>query len=115
MESCNGGEGEEEVVGEGEDENDEGEEEREDTGVKITVMRKPLMEFQEVPGMAIPILLFSLKYGQLTTLCQQCRPRFLILYRTITKFLTTSQSVSLESLGSATRGGPRTSACSWQD
>ena len=32
MESCNGGEGEEEVVGEGEDENDEGEKEREDMG-----------------------------------------------------------------------------------
>ena len=31
MESCNGGEGEEEVVGEGKDENDEGEKEREDT------------------------------------------------------------------------------------
>ena len=34
MESCNGGEGEEEVVGEGEDENDKGEKEREDTGDK---------------------------------------------------------------------------------
>ena len=32
MESCNGGEGEEEVVGEGEGENDEREEQREDTG-----------------------------------------------------------------------------------
>ena len=32
VESCNGGEGKEEVVGEGEDENDEGKEEREDTG-----------------------------------------------------------------------------------
>ena len=91
VESCKG-KGKEGMVGEGEDENDEGEEEREDDGDEETVTRKPQRELQEVPRMTV--LSFFLKYGPLMTFCRQCRPRFLTLYGTVTRFWTTSPNQS---------------------
>ena len=109
VESCGG---EDEVVSEGEerdDEDEEGEGRERVTGMKMTVMRRSWRALQEAQEMTV--LSFSLKNGRLMTFYQRCRIRFSILYVTVTRFRTTSQSVFLGSSRSAIQGRPRTLAC----
>ena len=106
MESCGG---EDEVVSEGEDKDDEGEREKESDGDENDSDQEVLESTLGSPRDDRPFILP--KNGWLMTFYRRCRTRFSTLYVTITKFRTTSQSVSLGSLRSAIQGRLWMSAC----
>ena len=106
MESCGG---EDEVVSEGEDKDDEGEREKESDGDENDSDQDVLESTLGSPRDDRPFILP--KNGWLMTFYRRCWTRFSTLYVTITKFRTTSQSVSLGSLRSDIQGRLWMSAC----
>ena len=96
MESCGG---EYEVVSEGEDEDDEGEGERESDGDENVGDEEVLESTSGSPGDDRPFILP--KKWTINDVLPMMLDQVSTLYVTITKFRTTSQSISLGSLRSA--------------